>query len=346
MTEQDPFAAPADGEAAVPPGGAASVSLEDRLSDAALAAMMGDPYEVGLRVALDDGVAAVLPVVARELAWLDRAVAATQGRLSGLAAAPAAAAAVTGQVPGSVTEAVVLDAEFGARVAAGGAVASLASPGGVAAVATAAEGLTRLERVAAAQLPPVDLAASRAVTVPSGPAAAAVAAADGEAAPGFARLDWGGVDWGRLAAPPAIAVPATPVPEAMEQGAASPATGAGAGVGGPAWSAAPSGDMAAPSAAPDAAVMAPAEDGGFGGFAGRQEATMPGQAPGGDSGEAGAGEAADSESGGIGGVLEVDGALLGRFIAEQLGRAADRPPSGMTGFDPLVSPAWMSASVG
>ena len=44
--------------------------------------------------------------------------------------------------------------------------------------------------------------------------------------------------------------------------------------------------------------------------------------------------------------LEVDGALLGRFIAEQLGRAADRPPSGMTGFDPLVSPAWMSASVG
>ena len=49
---------------------------------------------------------------------------------------------------------------------------------------------------------------------------------------------------------------------------------------------------------------------------------------------------------GLGGVLEVDGALLGRFIAEQLGREAGRPPSGMTGFDPLVSPAWMSASVG
>ena len=328
MNEQDPLVPPAD----------EALPLEDRLSDAALAAMLGDPYEVGLRVALDDGVAEALPVVARELAWLDRAVAATQGRLSGLAAAPAAAGAVTGQVPGPVAEAVVPDMDFGAGTGADGAEAPSASPGGVAALATAAEGLTRLERVAAAQLPPVDRAASRAVAGPSVPAAAA--------ASGFGRLDWGGVDWGRLAAPPAIAVPAAPVPDAvehgaMEQGAASPATGAG--VGWPAWSAAPQGDLAVPSAAPVAAVMAPAADGGF---AGHQAAAMPAQASHDDVSEAGAGEAADSESGGIGGVLEVDGALLGRFIAEQLGRAADRPPSGMTGFDPLVSPAWMSASVG
>ena len=39
-------------------------------------------------------------------------------------------------------------------------------------------------------------------------------------------------------------------------------------------------------------------------------------------------------------LLEVDGALLGRFVAELLGREAGRPASGMTGVDPLVSPGW------
>lgn len=318
MTEQDPLVPPED----------EALPLEDRLSEAALAAVMGDPYEVGLRIALDDGVAAALPGVARELAWLDRAVAATQGRLAGLAAAPVAGVPAATAVAGTETAEV-------APVAAAVAPSATEAPSGLGAIAAAG-----------ARLLPVDRAAARAAVVTAVPAVAAPA--DGgsvtdESGPGFGRLDWGGVDWGRLAAPPSISVPAAPVPSAMEQGASSPA--AGAEVGWPAWSAAPQGDMAVPSAAPDAAVIAPAEEGGFAGFAGHR-AAMPGQASRDEVSEAGAGEAADSESGRFGGVLEVDGALLGRFIAEQLGRAADRPPSGMTGFDPLVSPAWMSASVG
>jgi hypothetical protein len=48
----------------------------------------------------------------------------------------------------------------------------------------------------------------------------------------------------------------------------------------------------------------------------------------------------------IEGRLEIDGALLGRFVAEHLAREAGRPPSGMTGFDPLLSPEWAGALQG
>ena len=61
MSDTDPLAPPGE-----------ELPLEDRLSEAVLAAVMGDPYEVGLRIALDDGVAEAMPVVARELAYLDR----------------------------------------------------------------------------------------------------------------------------------------------------------------------------------------------------------------------------------------------------------------------------------
>ena len=316
MTGQDPML-PSEDEA---------LPLEDRLSDAALAALMDDPYEAGLRIARDDGVAAALPAVARELAYHDRAVVATQGRLAGLAAAPVAVVPAAVQAPAVASGETELPGAAVAATPAGGD-----APSGLGAIAAAG-----------ARLLPVDRAAARVASMPSVPAPVPVASANGDAAPGLGRLDWGGVDWGRLAAPPAMVSPAAPVPPAPDQMAASPAPDAVDRAGWPAWSAAHSGEMAMPSAAPDTSVMAQTEDGGFGRFAGRQgAAAMPEQGS-----RDGAEEATDGDMPGLGGVLKVDGALLGRFIAEQLGREAGRPPAGMTGFDPLVSPAWMSAYQG
>src|SRR5690606_5634517 len=67
--------------------------LEERLSEAALAAMMGDPSEAGLRLVPEDGLAAA----ARVLALPDRAVAA------GLAAAPVAVVPPVTVPPAAVT---------------------------------------------------------------------------------------------------------------------------------------------------------------------------------------------------------------------------------------------------
>lgn len=313
MTGQDPLAPPGD-----------EPSLEDRLSEAALAAVMGDPYEVGLRIALDDGVAEAMPVVARELAYLDRAVAATQGRLAGLAASPLPGepAAVQAALP-QAGEAPVTRAPALAPV--GGD-----APSGLAAIAAA--GVRLLPADLAARVAPSEIV----------PAAVPAQAAVAEAAPGLGRLDWGGVDWGRLAAPIAVAASSAPVPAAAE--GAAPEPGAGVAQDWPAWSAAPAGGQALPSAAPGATFVMPE---GMDGFGARQDIQAPSAPVARDGGEdAPGGDAGEGEREGIGGVLEVDGALLGRFIAEQLGREAGRPPSGMTGFDPLVSPAWMSASVG
>jgi len=58
------------------------------------------------------------------------------------------------------------------------------------------------------------------------------------------------------------------------------------------------------------------------------------------------GDRAEGGGGAVEGELHVDGALLGRFVAEMLGREAGRPQAGMTGFDPLVSPAWPGALQG
>ena len=103
-----------------------------------------------------------------------------------------------------------------------------------------------------------------------------------------------------------------------------------------------------PSAAPVGQGVAWSGDAGdwSGGGRGAVAAAMPEQAVRDDAEYAPGGDAADGRAPGVGGVLKVDGALLGRFIAEQLGREAGRPPAGMTGFDPLVSPAWMSAYQG
>lgn len=285
-----------------------AVPLEEILSDAALAAVMGDPYEVGLRVALDDGVAAVLPGVARELAWLDRVVAATEGRFAALAAAPVA-------VPG-VEAAPVAVGEHLPDVAA------IAAPLPAPPASWGGRSTAPIGEVAS----PTPVAAP----------AAAVAAAPAGAAAG--RLDWGGLDWGRLASVPGVAAaPAVPEAAAAPE-AAVPAPAAAWSWPEPVRAAAPMpppGEVsAAPVARPAPEPAMPGWQGGGGALA------LPDTPP----APADAADAAQVQA--LEGRLEIDGAALGRFIAEQLGREAMRPPAGMTGFDPLVSPARMSAFVG
>ena len=355
MSEPDPIASDVPEDAALSLAGDASLSFEDRLSDAALAAVMGDPYEVGLRIALDDGVAAVLPGVARELGWLDRAVAPPP-------AAPVVAAGlgVAGVAGASVAGDGAVNTGFGGVAA---APATAMAWGEGSAVAMAAAGLTRVERGAMERAAVPVMPATAPPVVP--------AVRDGGAAgvtPGFGRMEWAGVDWRRLASVPGVAPmpapPAVTAPPGMPLGvssvaspesaravadmAAAPSEPAAAGAAWPSWSAAPTEDRAMPSVAPVGRGAAWSGDAGdwSGGGRGAVAAAMPEQAVRDDAEYAPGGESAGGEAAGFGGVLEVDGALLGRFIAEQLGREAGRPPSGMTGFDPLVSPAWMSASVG
>jgi len=51
-------------------------------------------------------------------------------------------------------------------------------------------------------------------------------------------------------------------------------------------------------------------------------------------------------SGVVEGRLEIDGAALGRWIAEHLAREAGRPPQGMTGVDPRLGLPWAGALQG
>jgi hypothetical protein len=139
-------------------------------------------------------------------------------------------------------------------------------------------------------------------------------------------LDWAGMDWPAIAAVPGVA-PAAPVaspvaPEVEVPAAAAPV---------PAWPGVQGALGAAPLAAPPAlppALLSPPD------FA--EPAPQPVQ------GE----EGAEAEERAMQGTLEIDGALLGRFVAEHLAREAGRPASGMTGFDPLVSPQWAGALQG
>ena len=48
----------------------------------------------------------------------------------------------------------------------------------------------------------------------------------------------------------------------------------------------------------------------------------------------------------ISGVLEIDGAALGRWLSEHLAREVTRPPSGMTGFDTRLGPIWPGGQQG
>lgn len=355
MSDHDPLEPPSDDDATAP----LENGLEDRLGAAALAAVMGDPYEVGLRIALDDGVAEALPGVARELAYLDAAVAATQGRLAVLAAAPvavavqvegpAAAEGMAAELPAparAAAAAAVAAGPAGARVAAGGraplvdVAAAQVVPAAPLAVAPMGVAPMAAAPVAAAPVAAMPVAVAPLAPAPLAAAPVAVAPVAGEAAAPIpaGRLDWGGLDWGRLAGVPGLGAAAAPE--------AAPAAAAARSVA-PEEPALAEPDVAA-SAAPVARPWSDAT--GF-------EDAVPGAAgPGWRGGAGGADSGADSArdrgdddttgEAALDGRLEVDGALLGRFIAEQLGRAADRPPAGMTGFDPLVSPAWNSASVG
>ena len=134
---------------ATEPEEAAGLPLEDRLGQAALAAVMGDPYEVGLRIALDDGVAAALPAVARELAVLERAVGLVQSGLAGLAPAAAAAALPVPVVGAPAAEAAPLAPRPGASP-----VPEVPASRGVAPAPAPMSGVVRAaERAAAEMLP-------------------------------------------------------------------------------------------------------------------------------------------------------------------------------------------------
>lgn len=47
-----------------------------------------------------------------------------------------------------------------------------------------------------------------------------------------------------------------------------------------------------------------------------------------------------------GGDIYLEGSVIGRWLADSLARAASRPASGSTGFDPRVSPVWPGPSIG
>ncbi len=302
------------------PEDTAELPLEERLSEAALAALMGDPYEVGLRVALDDGVAEALPVVARELAFLDRAVATVQKGVAGLASAPP---------PRPARATIVAMAEEGATLPERAAAPALPASAGVRRAAEPMEAVTRAaERVVAEAVP-----VSTRQMAPSPPAPPETGPR--EAGPReVGRLDWGGVDWGRLSAVPGVA-----------PGVAEPATLAIAEVSAPIATPAATATLpmrdgpgqALPSAAPVEQAFAP-------GFAAQASEQVAAAAPGAAWPDAEP-EAEQAERA-IEGRLEIDGALLGRFVAEHLAREAGRPPSGMTGFDPLLSPEWAGALQG
>ena len=293
------------------PEEAAGLLLEDRLGQAALAAVMGDPYEVGLRIALDDGVAAALPTVARELAVLDRAVSVVRSGLAGLA--PAAAALPVPVVGASGAEAAPEIIRTGANPAPDLAVSRGLAP-----------------------RPPMETvrrAAGRAVEMLPSPAVPEAATAPASLPP--ARVDWQRTDWPALAAVPGVAAPvpsasasfpleAVAAPPLPELPSAAPAAGAEA----PGWAGAQR-PSAAPPALPPSLLLPPD-------FA---EPAMPERA----EPEA---AAEREEERVLEGRLEIDGALLGRFVAEHLAREAGRPPAGMTGFDPLVSPQWAGALQG
>jgi hypothetical protein len=282
--------------------------LEERLSDAAVAALMGDPSEAGMAL-VEDGLAEVLPAALRML-----------GVLPG-------AAAVRAEVS-------VAPWEMARPVAAGAPLGDVQAEGPTAAVASLPElpvshGLVPAAWEAAAA--PVVLRPAVPDWVPPAPVAA-TPVPDGVATVAQpAGLDWHVLDWVRLAAVPGMAPDVPPMPAAPPGGATDTAPPAAPPARG--WEAMAS-EWAAPSAAPPGLV----------------EVSIPVQsAPGGPAAEAGAPEAPEpsrDEERAFEGRLEIDGALLGRFIAEHLAREAGRPPSGMTGFDPLLSPEWNGALQG
>lgn len=297
------------------PEEAAGLPLEDRLGQAALAAVLGDPYEVGLRIALDDGVAAALPTVARELAVLapllkNGAVSVVRSGLAGFA--PAAVALPGPVVGASGAGAAPEIVRTGANPA-----PEMPASRGVAPRAPMETVLRGAERAAAEMLP---------TATPRAPAA--------EASVPPARVEWQRTDWPALTSVPGV-VAAAPLPVPLAGVAAPalpelPAAAPEAGAAEEGWTGAQR-PAAAPPALPPALLLPPD-------FA---EPAAPAQAA-----DARDQEAERDEERVLEGRLEIDGALLGRFVAEHLAREAGRPASGMTGFDPLVSPQWAGALQG
>jgi hypothetical protein len=48
----------------------------------------------------------------------------------------------------------------------------------------------------------------------------------------------------------------------------------------------------------------------------------------------------------MGGTIVIDGAEMGRWMADYLAHAASRPPSGGAAFDPRMAPVWAGAPIG
>lgn len=145
---------------------------------------MIDAYEIGIQLALQDGVSAGLQVIARELGALDRAVAATAGRLEGLTrtaveAQRAVAAVGGGRTPAAAGPEVVDTAMPDGVPAAVPIAVTPRAQAGAAPVALPVGGTAAFELPAA--VPGVRVAASAGPVAPAGagrvtPAAAAVAA--------------------------------------------------------------------------------------------------------------------------------------------------------------------------
>ena len=251
------------------------------------------------------------------------------GEAAELAALPELPAAVLRPVGGAAPVAAAVPVAGPAAVAEGGELAVHQAPP-AAAPDVAPEREPVAARVAEWAGMGLRLAGIGPDAAPASPAPAPVAASAGVPEP---------QDWPLLsvlpapggAAAPAVAGEAAPLgmaPGVVEAGAAPVARDAVR------WN-----DDADPGFAP---VAAPASAWpGFPPAARAEAAVQPerdGQAPGGE-------EAAAPETA-MQGVIEVDGAALGRFVAEHLAREAGRPPSGMTGFDPRLTPGWGGAIQG
>lgn len=344
---------------------------------------MVDAYEVGIELALQDGVSAGLEAVTKELAALDAAVAASSAglmalvRTAGLAVeavaavggirvrAPVAAPATAGgsggdaaaAVPGERTVPVVRDE----------------APGGAAPAAAAPSDAERVAApVAAVEVPgAVERTLVREVSrdVERVPVVAPVAVVTRPAdAVGAAPAVEGGVPGPEFSAVPVRAVVRETVREAgTPQGVAGERVGRGD-LGAARAAAAPVLRAEIARALPERRIIAAdgavplnrgADSAGF--DDGRRDAVAPtpGASPVGAAGadgrgRGGAGGAGERTAapmrmaagpGGSGTVL-LDGRLVGEWLMDRMARDAGRPGAGTTSFDPGQGAAWTPSGVG
>ncbi len=250
---------------------------------------MDEPYVIGVRLALEDGVSAGIARIAETMK-------ATQAMLAGVAALPrpGPAAALIGQ---------------------------------------ASQGAKQLPPAPAAEPPPAPQGATERVIETTQSHTREIATAEpqaAQAAQATATEPPGPQPISRVIE--RIVHPATPAPDAP-------------------WSPSPERpDMADPVVLPvlaarhaEAAPLgarpqaAPIEPAAQQALAPQLAAAMPAMAP--------SAEPAPS-SGGEGGAVYLDGALVGRWLSDRLAREASRPGGGATGFDPRMGPSWPGALQG